>query len=317
MLKEIAITPDVLWKLDGDRATRLLVGELRRFLQEEGALRDLCDGAWSAAVRQEPLSPLVRELVEKLLNAGRLFPSTQQSAQRLPPANWAPDDWCYEALATDRSTTPLAVVLTSPETADNLGDPRKVVPFDVFPDSAWWNQRSSSLRVRRNIGEYLRVLAPLLHRAKWLAFVDPYLDPKRRGGGYANFHRLLEQAGAGTLVEIHRSAEIENENETGGGFRRLTVRDLEERFEDVLRVVRKRRLRCHFFLWEKSRSVRFHDRHLLTDLVSVGLQNGFDEDENCNETSWHRHGAMDSEEIRRQCEPNCSERRLSLVWKAA
>lgn len=173
MLKEIAITPDVLRAFDGDRATRLLVGELRRFLQEEGALRDLCGGAWSAAVREEPLSPLVRELVEKLLNAGRLFPSTQQSAQRLQPANWAPDDWCYEALATDRPTTPLAAVLTSPETANNLGDPRKVMPFDAFPESPWWNARSPSVRVRRSMGEYLRVLTPLLHRARWLAFRGP------------------------------------------------------------------------------------------------------------------------------------------------
>lgn len=144
--------------------------------------------------------------------------------------------------------------------------------------------------------------------------MDPYLDPQRRGGGYANFHRLLEHARAGTRVEIHRGAEVEGED--GVGFRQLSRAEWEERFAEVLRVVRKCRLRCHFFLWRKSRHRRFHDRYLFTNLLSVGLQNGFDEDEQGSETSWHRLGAKDSEDIQRQYERNYDEASLACEWEA-
>jgi hypothetical protein len=88
------------------------------------------------------------------------------------------------------------------------------------------------------------------------------------------------------------------------------------RFEEVLRVVRKCRLRCHFFLWKKSRSRRFHDRYLFTNLLSVGLQNGFDEDEQGSETSWHRLGVKHSEHLQRQYERNYDEAALASDWEA-
>jgi len=58
-------------------------------------------------------------------------------------------------------------------------------------------------------------------------------------------------------------------------------------------------LNVEVFIWDD-----FHDRHLISNLVGVGLQNGFDTTTNPNTlTTWNRLGRSDRDDIQREFDP--------------
>ena len=115
----------------------------------------------------------------------------------------------------------------------------------------------------------------------------------------ASVVRAAKRSGSGDAAKTRQLIEQATRKlaatQPGSVQSRLRLKDRRTGATVSLRVARKHRMHCHFFLWEKSRSHRFHDRHPLTDLRSVGLQDGFDEDEHGNETDWNRLGVKDSE----------------------
>jgi len=297
VLQEISITPDVISNFTGEPGERLLFKQLRDFLRHDGAIRNLCDGEWEAAVKQGLGSQATKEILEMLLKApGRCIPFKKSENIRGQAEEWDDEQWCFEASATHKKSS-LAGIIATKETAEKLDDP---VVSDLlrFPDALWWQHRSPSIRLLRRINAYTDALKPLLRRANSLTFIDPYLDPEREGyrgyKGYADFHKLLETAfgperNCPPAIEIHRNAEIEGSN---GRLRRLTQSDLESRFKNLLRITKQRNVKCTFYLWE-----RFHDRYLLTNLMGILMANGFDSEEDDSLTTWCRMGNGDRDAV--------------------
>jgi hypothetical protein len=172
-----------------------------------------------------------------------------------------------------------------------------VAPIHKLPATSWWAGRSPSIRPHRTLADYKAALTLVLKHANSIMFIDPHLDPGRRQ--YRDFCSLLEEAGNRTptpLIEIHRVCY------QGSGINRtiLSLQDIENTFKRTLSgALNKVGLNVEVFIWDD-----FHDRHLISNLVGVGLQNGFDTTTNPNTlTTWNRLGRSDRDDIQRDFDP--------------
>jgi len=137
----------------------------------------------------------------------------------------------------------------------------------------------------------------VLKHANSIMFIDPHLDPGLPR--YRDFAKLLEDAGGRTpapLIEIHRVCY------RGFGSNRqiLNLQELEETFRNNLSEALKQvGLYIEVFIWDD-----FHDRHLISNLVGIGMGNGFDTTSAPNaQTTWTRLGRADRDDIQREFDP--------------
>lgn len=300
LLADYAITPDVfdVTSYSTEEVCGLHLDGIREVMLTEGLVRDLAAGTWSRhfANGERLWHRRGKELLKKLALQGRLVPF-EPALGGLPVDDVA---WCKEALNThDVIPYTGGVIVTEPIKEAFQEDPL-VARIDRLTSTPWWTARCSSVRLARSCEEYRNHLAPVLRCANSLMFIDPHLDPARRG--YSDFAALLTDAGSrnpAPAIEIHRVC-----YEGSSSNRRLPMRDQPDYFErlfcEALREsVRASGLRVEVFLWDN-----FHDRYLISNVVGISLPNGFDTTADPTSiTRWTRLGRDDRDDLQREFDP--------------
>lgn len=297
LLAEYALTPDVFDAAcySGEEACAFHLNALKEVLLVEGLVRDLRNGEWAGLFRNEGREWHRRgkELVKKLSSQGRLLRYTGQ--RDLGPST--DTEWCAEALAT-HAIHPMSggIVVTSPV---KTHFPTEVIVAAVgdLPTAPWWARRSSSVRLHRRTTEYLDQLEPLLRSSRSLMFIDPHIDPSRRG--YQEFVRLLVPVAARApqpLIEIHRVCY----DGSGASRSMLTQGDIESKFRGQFEAdLRGTGVHVEVFVWDD-----FHDRYFLSNVLGISVPNGFDTTAAPDAlTTWTRLGRDDRDDVQREFDP--------------
>ena len=302
LLADYAITPDVfdVTSYSNDEACAARLETIREAMLTEGLVRDLRDGQWRSLFESGNRAWHRRgtELVKKLATQGRLI----QHGPELP--NSPPDDksWCAEALAT-HTTRPFSggVIVTKTVKAGYANN--LVSRIDRLSSAPWWAARSSSVQLARTLADYQKHLDIVLRCSNSIMFIDPHLDPVRKG--YGQFGALLALSGGRKPVpkiEIHRVCKWSRSKRP----RPFPMSHFENRFRNALvGPLRTAGLQAEVFVWD-----RFHDRFLISNLIGISLPNGFDTGGRYPSTRWTRLGRPDRDDIQREFDPSSNRRKL-------
>ena len=162
MLYEIALTPDALNRslCGSPEVWRLVMGELGRFLQQDGLIRNLRNGDWLQSISAGELDPLAREILELAKKEGRLTRATPQL--KTVPGN--AEEWCWEAEAS-RAVTPLAGIVVGQQAMEGRDESQGLTLIERLTGANWWRERRGSVRLFRSGLEYQRVLGPLMRHS--------------------------------------------------------------------------------------------------------------------------------------------------------
>lgn len=293
LLADYAITPDVFnsTSYSSEELGRLYLREIGEVMRTEGVVRDLRSGEWRRLLVSDVRSwhRNGRELVRKLATQGRLV-------EFQPAMGTVPDDdpgWCAEALATHEALPLTGGIIATEPVKDLYRSETLVARIDRLNSAAWWQNRSTSVRVPRNLTAYQRHLEPIFRCANSLQFIDPHLDPTRRQ--YGQFANLLYGISA-PMIEIHRVCYFG----TGSSRAILEIDEWEAHFRTGLDAsLRAANLQAEVFIWDD-----FHDRYLISNLVGILLSNGFDTSNNPDEeTTWARLGRDTRDKIQLEFDP--------------
>lgn len=292
LLADYAITPDVfdVTSYSTEEVCGLHLRTIREAMMAEGLVRDLRAGEWRSLLTEHgrPWHRWAKEILKKLATQGRLieFPPVLSAA----PAN--DREWCAEALAAHEKRPMLGGVIATKNVKDRYPGERIVGRVDKLSVAPWWTSRSPSVRLNRNSAEYREQLEPILRCANSLQFIDPHLNPERPG--YREFRELLAAVGRQKpLIELHRVCY------SGSGRNReiLDGAELEGLFRGPLSAtLRAAGLKAEVFVWDN-----FHDRYLLSNLIGVSMQNGFDTTRKAvDRTTWSRLGRQEHDSVQRE-----------------
>ena len=304
LLADYAITPDVfdITSYVNSEICRLYLREINALMRSEGWIRDLRVGEWRGlfASDERPWHPRVKELLRKLAPQGRLV----GFQPALPAAPGGDRDWCAEALATHRKQAFAGGIIVTKPVKDAYQSEALVERIDQLDRAPWWDHSNPSVRLLRSLTVYQQQLEPILRCANSLHFVDPHLNPSR--DQYREFGDLLACAGKrrpAPLIEIHRVCY------EGSGLHRKIVKvaELEKDFRFKLAApLQAVGMRAEVFVWD-----HFHDRYLISNLVGISLQNGFDTTKNPNDvTTWTRLGRDTRDKIQREFDPASGRHKL-------
>ena len=299
MLNEVALTPDIF---DGalyssQEACDIHLRYIREPLLTEVLVRDLRDGAWSAHMAQTEgrWHHRGKELFKKLASQSRL---RRFRASNVPDPQ-DDDHWCDEAVASNQIET-VSAIISSNNVAANHSSCPTVCSVERTTNSAWWQGRSPSRLVQRNMNAFMDALRLVLPNANSLMFIDPHLDPSQPR--YGKFIQLLlaSRCDPAALLEVHRAC-----YEGSGPSRKIFVgdgrADLERRFKDNWSThLVKSGIKVAVYVWPD-----IHDRSLITNLISIELSNGFDESNVQGDTvKFLRLGRADADAIQRKFDPS-------------
>ena len=295
MLAECALVPDIFDSTcySSPDFCDIYLSNLKEYVLQEVLVRDCRNGEWSTYVRRETnWHPRAKDLIRKLIDQRRLC--CAKPAMDTVPTNYV--EWCQEALAS-HSFGPLCGIIASSGTAQQFRGDAIVASIEKLSSASWWQARSPSLRLRRGVNEYVQHLQLVFRHANSFMFIDPHLDPGR--DNYRDFTRLLQamqRFDIAPLIEIHRVCYV------GSGPQRTIISseeweaDFRENLAAPLAAIG---LTVEVFIWDD-----FHDRYLITDVVGIGMQNGFDTTTNLQDiTTWFRLGRRDRDDIQREFDP--------------
>jgi hypothetical protein len=128
-------------------------------------------------------------------------------------------------------------------------------------------------------------------------FIDPHLDPSRaRYGSFIEILRALQRPRIQPKIEVHRVC-YEGSGPSRTIFTGAGRATLEQRFRDAWTApLGAAGLTVTVFVWPD-----FHDRYLITDLVGINLNNGFDTGSRTDEkTTWNRLGRKAADDVQRE-----------------
>ncbi|HZH78598.1 MAG TPA: hypothetical protein VEY88_21395, partial [Archangium sp.] len=236
-----------------------------------------------------------KELLKKLYQSGRLVPHA--SAKLSSPVT--DEQWCDEALATHENT-PLSGVIVPKTTVGSYARNPLVSSIERLATAPWWADRSCSIRLNRTLADYQTALRLVLRHANHLMFIDPHLDPLKRG--YEDFGALLQSAGQRSprpRIELHRVAY------QSAGQKRvfLDLPTLEKDFRDKLGgPLRDVGLEAEVYIWDD-----FHDRYVISNLIGISVPNGFDTSNAATaRTTWTRLGRADRDDVQKEFHPSAN-----------
>lgn len=131
-------------------------------------------------------------------------------------------------------------------------------------------------------------------------FIDPHIDPTRHHySGFIQILQAMKRPAVQPLIEVHRVC-----YEGSGPGRLMFVgarrAELEKRFRDSwTKDLTAAGLSVKVFVWPD-----LHDRYLLTDLIGIEMNNGFDSSTDKNEkTTWGRMGRAEADDVQREHDP--------------
>ncbi|WP_295428140.1 hypothetical protein [uncultured Thiodictyon sp.] len=298
MIDEYALIPDVFDPSAYSNPDRIemCLPHLREALYREAVIRDLGNGHWSAYCLSRDQSGTARfhrlaaELLRKLASGNRLHPFRQMSATEPSDS----EGWCREALQThteSRLTGVIAAHRSKQQFSDDI-----VGSIERLTSCEWWQSRSCSILLDRKTDAYLDTLRTLLQCANSFIFIDPNLDPT--SNNYSEFHRLLSPLARRKpppRIELHRSFCL------GDGKARTFPKEPEwrQRFRSLDDELQRLGLSAEVYFWQD-----FHARYLITDLIGLVAEAGFDATATPNDlTTWARLGRDDRNRIQGLYDP--------------
>ncbi len=214
-------------------------------------------------------TPAGRQLFEALVNAARL----REIAPTPLGQPSTPDEWLWEARRSEElglHDRRLQAALAMPDLAEQEAD-AFVVSISRLHAAPWWKSRSCSLRLDRQINDYVLHLRPVLRHSNSVMLIDPNIDPQKPS--YADFHQILTASlhteGKPDLIEIHRSCKDSAGQTTQEQY--PTRNDWIDRFAGLGGLLRANNLGARVFIWED-----FHDRYFISNLIGLSIPHGFD-----------------------------------------
>ncbi|MEH1839912.1 MAG: hypothetical protein V7L20_14370 [Nostoc sp.] len=301
MLVEYALIPDIFDAncYDYPELCSARIEYIKDVILEEALVRDLRKGEWRAYLqtcmkKDEYCWPSrSKELIKKLIKQYRLRPVSV--IKHAIPSSYI--EWCQEAVDS-HNHEPLSGVITTQSVATAFSQTNIVASIDRLSSADWWRNRSPSVRLYRTTNDYLLHLQLLLCHANSIMFIDPYFDPVKHG--YREFNKLLAaiiNPDEPPVIEIHMCHLADS----------MSISQYEEDFRrKLLRVINQAGLTVEVFIWDK-----LHDRYLISNLMGVKLNNGFDVSDNPKEmTTWGRLGRADRDDIQREFDPASKRHKL-------
>ncbi|MTJ17960.1 MULTISPECIES: hypothetical protein [unclassified Dolichospermum] len=266
-------------------------------LQNDGALiRNLYNGKWFSYVKQmnnrHPSSKYILELIAKHKQM-RDFKSINQTY----PTNCI--DWCNEAI-NSHSIEPIDGIFVTKNTKIEFKEQQLVTTIENPEKAKWWENRTSSIRVNREINSYLLHLKKILTISKSLMFIDPYFHPVARPG-YFDFEKLIQAINRPDnppLIEIHL-CKID-----------CSIPEFEKSFIEsrLANIIKNCGLTVEVFIWGE-----FADRYLISDIIGISLNKGFDVIDSGNPnilTTWKRLDRAIKDDIQSEFDPATKRHKL-------
>ena len=299
LLCEYAVTPDVFDTrfYHHEEVGTARLEYLKDVFLEEALLRNLRHGEWLAVFRNHgrPWHRRGTELLKKMVKQNRL----RKAAAALFVSPVSDVDWCREALASHQ-IDPMTGVISTSQVVDEVGGDPILGRLERLSSSQCWTSRSTSVRMTRCHSEYEAQLRLIMHCANSFMFIDPHLDPTQQRYFDVLPILLLAQGRCPTpLIEVHRVVYV------GSGQNRKLINptEWETRYRNVWgNELINAGLKVEIFIWDDH-----HDRYLISDLIGIGMGNGFDTIINPNEiTTWSRLGRTTRDDIQREFDPACN-----------
>ncbi len=303
LLAEYVLTPDVfdVTSYSGDDVCGLHIQIVKDVMLQEGLVRNLRDGEWAKmfAGDHRPWHHRGKELIKKLAVQTRLISHPVMN----PSSPTSDSDWCVEALGS-HGVIPLNGIVVTESIAGAFSSCPIVAPIHKLDTTLWWTNRSPSVRLARTLVNYRTSLNLILRHANSIMFIDPHVDPDR--SQYREFVQLVQAAGGRTpvpLIEVHRVCY----RGSGPSRQILNPSDIEASFRAQLSgAMQTAGLVMEVFIWDD-----FHDRYLISNLVGISLQNGFDTTTAKDAvTTWTRLGRKDRDDIQREFDPASGRHKL-------
>jgi len=264
MISEIAVTPSVFQiasYTSREECDAYLQG-ISKDLLERLLVRNLRDGDWLRGLLSDKTRcpHTGQKLLSQLKKSGHLrnFPAVLTT----PPTDSL--GWCGEALASHEQAALSGILTCKAVAAEHKGN-SLVAPITQRNSCDWWNAAvdGGPPRILRSKDALIAAFGRLLKVSSHVMFLDPHLDPERND--YRDFVDILETCKA-DIVEIHRVCYV--------GINGRTIvanEEWERRFRSKLGpIAKKNGFKLKVVIWADE-----HDRHLVTNLMSFHLGNGF------------------------------------------
>jgi len=250
---------------------------LKNGLLRGGLVRNLHGGEWEAFVREGGLEIHKRgnELLKKLVQQGRLEMAPKELAAR--PENDL--DWLEEAEKShERSELNRVIAVRSLKNQAGHRENPLITAVENLDSLPTWCGNCANETVVREAGAYSACLAKLMRSSRSLMLIDPHLDPSEaRYRAVAELLWLCRDRSVRPRVEIHRVVY------KGSGTNR-TLPDWEPIFRSAFRSLSGLFESFTVYIWDD-----FHDRYLISNLLGIAMQNGFDVDHgSAGDTTWSR-----------------------------
>ncbi len=274
MLSEFALSPAVFrtTSYESEGMADFCIRTLKQPFLEDCLVRNLHGGDWFKQLNEQrgSLPPMAKELIKKLKTQGRLI-GHEPAGIKCPTTD---EEWEIEAVLSSEQMSLRGMIFSKEaKNSRHRKNPFVACP-ETLPSVNFWKERPCSLRIPRGINEYCDLMLPLLRHASWIAFIDPHINPERKG--YSDFiqlltHPLLTERSSKPTIEIHRVAWLEDRKEKQPN-KLPKFAEIETIFRDNWSAKLERRgIKVEVFLW-----VDFHDRFVASNLVSMTWSNGFD-----------------------------------------
>jgi hypothetical protein len=303
MLREFAFSPEVLLSsaygvtaADGvfhpaEDHGHLALNTLRKGLERGGVVRNLAGGEWLKTFENTKvgLHARSREVLSKIQKAGRIVPAAVVSVAQ--PSTES--EWLSEAFASHQAEPFLSNFFGT----DTFGQTVSAADYQQLPKGVSklpfcepFSGGGCSLKVRRTVADYTKVLRPVFKHSRSLMFIDPYLDLEARN--YRDFVDLLRAAVSlrpDTNVELHRQLRSAMPGEPfvpAAEWRRRLRRVIDA--DPLLKA-----LKVEIFVWDE-----FHDRYLISNLMGISIPYGFDTSAKADETRWTTLTPEDADDVR-------------------
>lgn len=303
LLCEYAVTPDIFDSscYPHEEVGTARIDYLKDVFLEEALLRNLRAGEWLSFFRsnKRPWHRQGMELLKKMVKQNRLH----LAEKVLPTVPSNDTDWCREALASHRSS-PLTGVISTAQVINDVEPDQILGRIDRLGSCPCWTRRGPSVRLVRCHAGYEDNLRLIMNCANSVMLIDPHLDPSQtRYGSVLPLLLLARGRRPLPLIEIHRVMYI------GSGPNRQFIdsMDWENRFRNAWgNDLSAAGLQVEIFIWDDH-----HDRYLITDLIGIGMGNGYDTSNNPNDiTTWNRISRKTRDDIQREFDPACKRHTL-------
>lgn len=297
MIYEYALIPDI-FDINNYSSSEVFghcLNPLKEALVDHAVVRDLNQSDWSEYIKNNLTRwhPKAKELIKKINSQNRLRRIDHHSGNN--PCNDL--DWAVVAENSHQFES-LNGVIISHQNADSFESNPLFSDIENLKGAPFWQSRSSSRRLNKNMGDYLSHLKLILFCSNSLMFIDPHIDPsKDKYSNFSNFFTFMAQRINKPQIEIHRVGWYSRDNHGS------PIWETDSNWESTFRriwepVVHSVHMQVDVFIWDD-----FHDRYLISDLVGILVPYGFDISTQNITTTWTRINRNDRDDVQREFDP--------------